>query len=71
MVERFTDESCSSGRDSGPFDSVVERALELGPGSAERGFAGDVVGESWVQLGDPRVVLVNKTAIKRPWSVSS
>jgi hypothetical protein len=51
--------------------SVVERALELGPGSAERGFAGDVVGESWVQLGDPRVVLVNKTAIMRPWSVSS
>ena len=51
-----------SGRDSGLFDAVVERVLELAPGPAEGCGAGDRVGEAGVELGergvdDPRVGL--------------
>ena len=65
-----------SGRDGGLFDLVVERVFEVAPGLAECGGAGDRVGQVGVELGergvdDPRVGLGEKTAIMRPWSVSS
>jgi hypothetical protein len=40
----FTGGSCFSRRDSGLFDSVVERESELAPGPAEGGGVGDRVG---------------------------